>query len=51
MIRVEIRHDVFLGNEQPRASDVSLLQTEMKRSFSDFSMCMSLLRERETLTC
>jgi hypothetical protein len=51
MIRVEICHDVFLRNEQTLVSDVSLLQTEMKCSFSDFSMRMSLLRERVTLTC
>jgi hypothetical protein len=49
MVRVEIRHDVFLGNEQALASDVSLLQTEMKCSFSDFPMLRSLLRVRHLL--
>lgn len=44
MVRVEIRHDVLLGKEQALASDVSLLQTEMKCSFSDFPMLRSLLR-------
>lgn len=44
MLRVEIRHDVFFGNEQALVSDASLLQTEMKCSFSDFPMHRSLLR-------
>ena len=43
-VRVEIHHDVFLGNEQALASDASLLQTEMKCSFSDFPMRRALLR-------
>ena len=44
VVRVEIRHNVFLGNEQALASDASLLQTEMKCSFSEFPMRRALLR-------